>query len=101
MANILFFFLRDELREMWPKTIKRTNFVYYSLEFTNGAFIGALISTIIYPLNVVKVQLQSELGGPYRRWFTALIDLYKIRGIKTLYSGVHTNYLRSFLRYLL
>ncbi|XP_050442061.1 mitochondrial nicotinamide adenine dinucleotide transporter SLC25A51 [Adelges cooleyi] len=68
-------------------------------EFLTGAFIGALNSTLFYPCNVLKVHMQSSLGGPFISIRQAAIDVYKERGrkISYFYRGVHMNCTRSFV----
>ncbi|XP_050520864.1 mitochondrial nicotinamide adenine dinucleotide transporter SLC25A51 [Daktulosphaira vitifoliae] len=68
-------------------------------EFFIGASIGALNSTLFYPCNVLKVHMQSSLGGPFKSVKRAAIEIYKERGhrISYFYRGVHMNCTRSFV----
>jgi hypothetical protein len=66
-------------------------------DFFSGAFLGALISTAYYPVNVVKAHMQLEVGGPYLKFSTVLSKLVEERGLRGMFKGVHLNYTRSFL----
>lgn len=68
-------------------------------EFVSGAVIGASISTIFYPLNVIKVSMQSNMGhGKQSMWKTCK-KIYKERGcsIVYFYRGCWFNTARSFI----
>lgn len=94
-SNALFFFLRDEANDYLPR--HDSWWGQASQQFLTGALIGAFISTVFYPLNVVKVHLQSALGGKFQNFTSVLVDLYKARGLRNMYRGVHMNYTRSFI----
>ncbi|QQP32341.1 Mitochondrial carrier triple repeat protein 1, partial [Caligus rogercresseyi] len=57
-------------------------------DFLLGAFLGGLISTLLYPVNVTKTHMhfQSVLG-----------ELLRERGLSGMFKGVHLNYTRSFI----
>ncbi|XP_055382781.1 mitochondrial nicotinamide adenine dinucleotide transporter SLC25A51 isoform X2 [Condylostylus longicornis] len=59
-SNAVFFVLREEASEHLPKTDNIAKKA--AQEFFAGAVIGATVSTIFYPLNVIKVAMQSEMG---------------------------------------
>lgn len=67
-------------------------------EFSAGAVIGAVISTIFYPMNVVKVYIQSSCGGPYVNFVDVFKKIYRERGhkLKNIYKGVSINCWRAF-----
>lgn len=67
-------------------------------EFSAGAIIGSVISTIFYPMNVVKVYMQSSCGGPYVNFVGVFIKIYRERGhkLKNIYKGVSINCWRAF-----
>lgn len=67
-------------------------------EFSSGAIIGAAISTIFYPMNVVKVSMQSSCGGRYENFWQVLNHIYRERGhkLKNIYKGVSINGWRAF-----
>lgn len=63
-----------------------------------GACIGAFISSLFYPLNVVKVTMQCRVGGPYDSMWTALQQVYndRDRKLRNVYKGVSMNCTRAF-----
>ena len=97
-SNIFYFFLRDAAKEM----LNKKNGNWYSKmfgEFICGGLIGGMISSFFYPLNVVKVHLQSKLGGEFQNIYSAVIQIYNERGrkVSSFYRGVHLNYTRGFI----
>ena len=52
LSNSLFFAIRTPLREIFPTSKYRIENSLY--DFLNGAILGSTISTIFYPLNVLK-----------------------------------------------
>lgn len=68
-------------------------------EFTSGAIIGTVTSTVFYPLNVVKVIMQSTMGTPSVSTWTMLVKVYRERGSKlaNIYKGCAVNCTRSFI----
>lgn len=97
-SNVVFFTLREELNDRIPNvtTIWGLRMVK---QFLIGACIGAMNSTLFYPLNVIKVHMQSKLGGPYDSVWQAAREIYVERGkkVSNFYKGVHMNYTRSFV----
>lgn len=96
-SNVLFFLLRDEASLRLPKPVSVVGKTFK--EFIIGASIGAFGSTVFYPLNVIKVQMQSRLGGPFQSFWSATKEIYIQRNssIRGFYRGVHMNYTRSFI----
>lgn len=98
-SNISFFLLRESANSyiVIPATAW-TGYTFFK-EFLTGAFIGALNSALFYPCNVLKVHMQSRLGGPFQSINEAAIEIYRSRGnrISYFYRGVHMNYTRSFV----
>ncbi|CAG9576073.1 unnamed protein product [Danaus chrysippus] len=79
-SNALFFVIRDEVRLRLPRQEK---LVYDSLQnFLAGASIGAFLSTLFYPLNVIKIGMQCELGGPHRKLLYEFNYILRKRGSK-------------------
>lgn len=96
-SNVGFFFLRDEIQCRIPRS---DNEVLRTVsEFICGALIGVVLSTIFYPLNVLKISMQCKVGGQFDNPLKVLFRIYKERGgrIKYIYHGVHTNCTRAFL----
>ncbi|EEB12251.1 mitochondrial carrier protein, putative [Pediculus humanus corporis] len=88
----------DAAKEM----LNKKNGNWYSKmfgEFICGGLIGGMISSFFYPLNVVKVHLQSKLGGEFQNIYSAVIQIYNERGrkVSSFYRGVHLNYTRGFI----
>ena len=94
-SNVLFFVFRGPIKERLPEShTKLGNFV---ADFISGACLGALISTIFFPINVVKTQMQCRVGEKYLSLSEAFRAVYNERGQKwtKLFRGVHINYTRS------
>uniref|UniRef100_A0A6M2DMY4 Putative mitochondrial carrier protein n=1 Tax=Xenopsylla cheopis TaxID=163159 RepID=A0A6M2DMY4_XENCH len=95
-SNAMFFILREEAIEKLPK---HNTLLYKTFqEFFCGAFLGVICSTATYPLNVVKVSMQNQLGGPFQNFVTVLFQIYKDRGrkIRYIYHGLSLNCTRAF-----
>lgn len=96
-SNVGFFIIREEIQEKMPKY--ETEILRTSVEFFCGAMIGVVLSSIFYPLNVLKIAMQCKIGGSFENPFKILFKIYKERGgkIRYLYYGVQTNCTRAFL----
>ncbi|CAG0918588.1 unnamed protein product [Notodromas monacha] len=91
-SNCLFFRLRRETKDAFsPLATWYGNLVF---DFLNGAVIGAFISTLFYPVNVVKTRIQARVGGRFRGIVETFVEIYRERGVK-MYYGVHLNYTRA------
>ena len=95
MSNSLFFSLRAPLKARFPKTTQRLENMFY--DFVNGGFLGATISTVFYPLNVVKSHMQARVGGEYYSMRQAFRLVYKARDhrLSFLSRGVVANFVRA------
>lgn len=64
-----------------------------------GAIIGAATSSIFYPLNVIKVAMQSTMGTSSISMWTSFMNVYKERGSKitNVYKGCSFNCTRAFI----
>ncbi|GFY71371.1 solute carrier family 25 member 51 [Trichonephila inaurata madagascariensis] len=99
VGNILFFSLKDQVKELLPQASATSLLQNLVKDFISGAFVGALTSTIFYPVNVVKTKMQVCCGTP----FVSLVEAFKQtyierdRSIRKLYLGVHVNYSRAFI----
>ncbi|GFO37403.1 solute carrier family 25 member [Plakobranchus ocellatus] len=96
-SNVAFFLGREYLQELGPQSTSHTNKMLR--DFISGACLGAMISTVFFPLNVVKTRMQSKLGGPHdtaRATLQVLLEERKGR-YRELFKGVHLNYTRSFI----
>ncbi|KAG5682532.1 hypothetical protein PVAND_011879 [Polypedilum vanderplanki] len=93
-SNAVFFILREEAIKLPHKEgIFHSNFH----QFLSGALIGAFTSTLFYPLNVVKVVIQSKVGGNYENWLIVLREIYikRDRSVRNVYKGLNMNCLRA------
>jgi hypothetical protein len=96
-SNILFFLVRDYVMENLPPpetVLERT-----TQDFICGAALGAFLSTLFYPVNVVKVRMQSKVGGTFEglHYTLKLVQQERNQSIRKLFRGVHINFTRSFL----
>ncbi|ODM87340.1 Solute carrier family 25 member 51 [Orchesella cincta] len=96
-ANALYFSVRENADKVMPK--QSTTFGKFIVDFINGGLIGAINSTLYYPVNVVKTRMQSRLGGEFQSPKDVLVKIYNERGrkLQEMYRGVHMNYTRSML----
>lgn len=96
-SNALFLGLRDPLQRILP--LSEDRFGQTLSAFVSGAGLGAALSTVFFPLNVVKARMQSRIGGPYLSIRQALQETLAERGYRwrKLFRGVHINYTRSFV----
>ncbi|XP_076682734.1 mitochondrial nicotinamide adenine dinucleotide transporter SLC25A51 [Andrena cerasifolii] len=92
-SNLMFFALREQSKELSGEQESVLT------SFINGALIGGLTSTIFYPMNVIKIHMQSKIGGSFEKFITVTHDLYvtRNRSIVAFYKGVHLNCMRSFI----
>ncbi|KAK9878411.1 hypothetical protein WA026_022052 [Henosepilachna vigintioctopunctata] len=96
-SNIGFFIIREEFQTHMPRFESKLNQTL--AEFFCGASIGLLLSTAFYPLNVVKIAMQSKIGGDFENVWKVLLQIYHERGgtIRGIYKGIHTNCSRAFI----
>lgn len=68
-------------------------------DFVSGAVLGACISTLSFPFNVAKVQMQkTATSQPGLNPFNAIAIVTKERGgIRGLYKGAQVNFFRALL----
>ncbi|KAH9421870.1 hypothetical protein DERP_002160 [Dermatophagoides pteronyssinus] len=101
-SNILFFTFRNEIKNHLPQNVDNNESYMTEMikDFISGSIVGALISTLFYPLNVVRTRMQTQQpGAKHLNLFEAAIDIYnqRDRNLRRLLRGVHINYSRSFL----
>ena len=95
LSNMIFFACRKPMKDLLPEP---SNDIQHSIyDFLSGGLLGALLSTLTYPINVLKNIQQSELGGQYERPWRIVRSVYEQRGnsIKEFYIGAKWNFLRS------
>ncbi|KAM8703923.1 hypothetical protein ACLKA7_008535 [Drosophila subpalustris] len=97
LSNALFFMLREEASVRLPK--RKSVSTRTAQEFIAGAVIGASISTLFYPLNVIKVSLQSDMGQKSEGSWHACKRIFRERDsrIGNFYRGCAFNTGRSFI----
>lgn len=97
-SNIIFFGLRGPIKSMLPEAPKDSmkNAVN---DFISGGLLGACTSTIFYPLNVVKNNMQKHLAGEFKSPLATLRIVLRERDyrIPSLYKGVPVNFTRSLI----
>lgn len=92
-SNLMFFIMKEHSNEwMGERQSLLTSFI-------NGALIGGLTSTIFYPMNVIKIHMQSKIGGNFEKFITVTREIYiaRNRSVMLFYNGVHLNCMRSFI----
>lgn len=93
LSNLMFFTLRDQSKVLLgnEETLVKN--------FISGAVIGGFISTVFYPMNVIKIHMQSKIGGSFEKLFAVIREVYisRNKSVVSFYKGVHLNYLRSFV----
>lgn len=95
-SNVLFFLGRDYFLDSYADTDSPSQKVV--LDFISGALLGAFISTVFYPLNVVKVRMQSQVGVPFSQLVSTFrIILIERNSFKKIFRGVHINYTRALI----
>ncbi|KAF0695738.1 Aste57867_13474 [Aphanomyces stellatus] len=95
-SNVLFFGLRDHVRDLLPDTT--TAGATLAADFVSGAVLGASLNTLFFPLNVAKTRMQSVYGDVRFISITEALRLtYEERGrsIAKVYRGVELNFFRS------
>ncbi|OAD56046.1 Solute carrier family 25 member 51 [Eufriesea mexicana] len=92
-SNLMFFILKEKSK----KLIGEQESLLTS--FINGALIGGFTSTVFYPMNVIKIHMQSKIGGNFEKFMTVTREIYIVRNrsIMSFYNGVHLNCMRSFI----
>ncbi|XP_076657473.1 mitochondrial nicotinamide adenine dinucleotide transporter SLC25A51 [Halictus rubicundus] len=92
-SNLMFFVLKEQSKLlMGEQETLITSFI-------NGALIGGFTSTIFYPMNVIKIHMQSKIGGNFEKFLTVTHEIYTARNksIMSFYKGVQLNCIRSFI----
>ncbi|EYC02113.1 hypothetical protein Y032_0102g3495 [Ancylostoma ceylanicum] len=68
-------------------------------DFVSGAILGASISTVFFPMNVVKNHMQSKVGVAYENPFRVFSEVWleREKSIRGLYLGVRKHMFALFL----
>ncbi|KAI6244145.1 Solute carrier family 25 member 51 [Aphelenchoides fujianensis] len=105
-SNVLFFTFRGPLRDLifqaghgGTRTHEQAPVIHFFADFISGAVLGATISTIFFPFNVVKHRMQSVLGSKFQSPLSVFRVVWKERNgsLKELFRGVHLNFTRSLM----
>ena len=97
LSNILFLGLREPLKDSLPTP--KTQLGESFNAFISGAGLGAGLSTLFFPLNVVKSRMQTHLGGRFvgmRETFDVVFE-ERNRQWRKIFRGVQLNYTRAFV----
>jgi len=96
-SNMIFFACRKPIKDLLPSP--SSDFQHSIYDFLSGGLLGAVLSTFIYPLNVIKNVQQSELGGRYDHPLNIFRSVYEQRGnsMKEFYIGAKWNFVRSLI----
>lgn len=97
LSNAMFFLSRKRLKALFPET---ESSVIDSLEdFASGGILGATISTLFYPLNVIKTRMQVQIGGEFPTMHAVFWQLYRERNssVLSLLRGADTNVVRCLI----
>ncbi len=97
LSNCMFFTLRSPLKEVFPKAVNSYENTLY--DFLSGGLLGAVISTIFYPLNVTKSNMQARVGGDFPSILATTRVIYENRDrkIALIFKGVAGNFTRAIL----
>ncbi|KAF2366899.1 Mitochondrial substrate/solute carrier [Trinorchestia longiramus] len=93
-SNIMFFGLRGPIKEQFQCWTKEEWWGEVASNFMSGAVLGAFISTVMYPVNVLKTQQQVRVGGTFVSVRQTATDIFRERGFK-IFHGIHVNYSRA------
>ncbi|TYZ61131.1 hypothetical protein PybrP1_008849 [[Pythium] brassicae (nom. inval.)] len=96
-ASMLFFGLRERVRS--AIRVGESASARVLGDFVCGAVLGAILSTVSFPINVAKTRMQSVYNEPHIGVGQALRLTYVERGssVRRVYRGVGMNFCRSLL----
>jgi len=97
LSNVLFFMCRGDMKSLMPVTTSRWRNAGY--DFITGGLLGAFISTLFYPINVLKSHMQARVGGKYlslRETFWMIFEIRERRWPQ-MYKGIGSNFTRALL----
>ncbi|XP_033117412.1 solute carrier family 25 member 51-like [Anneissia japonica] len=96
-SNAVFFGFRHELKNLLPEAQTQTGDIVN--DFLSGAVLGATISTVWYPINVVKTRMMVKVGGEFVSFRQTFWNIYYERGkrMHRLFYGVHLNFSRALI----
>ena len=74
-SNAVFFAFRGHLKAVLPEATSKSHEV--ANDFIGGAVLGAIISTVWFPLNVVKTRMQIKTGGHFESTWDTFKLIYE------------------------
>ncbi|KAH7728838.1 Mitochondrial carrier triple repeat protein 1 [Aphelenchoides avenae] len=82
-----------------PRSKKEAPLISLFADFISGAFLGATISTIFFPVNAVKIRMQSTLATEFLSPWAVFRMVWdeRNRSLSGLYRGVQMNFGRSLI----
>lgn len=97
LSNVIFFTIRQPLKASFPNTNSKLKNTLY--DFLSGGILGAFISTLFYPLNVVKSHMQAKVGGDFANIYQTFRIVFESRdrNINMLFKGIGSNFTRAIL----
>ena len=97
LSSAAFFTGRRPLKQMFPHSANKLENTFY--DFLSGGLLGALLSTVFYPFNVIKSHMQARVGGPFIGMYRAYRLVYESRNKKfvNIFKGVGSNFTRAIL----
>jgi hypothetical protein len=95
LSNTVFFSVRKPIKDLFPKTESEIQNLFFN--FLTGGLIGAFVSTIFYPMNVLKSHMQAKIGGEFLSIVNTFHILYdsRERKLSALFKGVGGNFWRA------
>ncbi|XP_035659822.1 solute carrier family 25 member 51-like [Branchiostoma floridae] len=96
-SNAVFFNFRGVIKDALPTTEGQMGNFFE--DFVSGAVLGALLSTLFFPMNVTKTAMQARLGGEFINPAKMFLIVYETRGRnwKKMFRGVHLSYSRAMI----
>lgn len=96
-SNAIFFLLRGEVKQRLP--VLHVRGADFACNFISGGILGAMISTIFFPVNVAKTQMQRRVGGNFESFSSALVGVYRERNrsMAAMFRGMQFNCIRSLI----
>ena len=97
ISNVLFFGLRQPFMDVLPQPRSELGKTFNA--FVSGAGLGAFLSSVFFPLNVVKTRMQAVVEGPHVGMMLTARTIFNERDRRwqKIYRGIHINYTRSFI----
>lgn len=91
--------MKYAILDQFPETAQSRKASNILADFACGAALGASISTLFFPVNVVKTKMQANIGTPFENFSKVFGDVWRERNqnVKELFRGAQLNFLRSLI----